>query len=621
MASKLPIALSHAKRGFAVFPVQPMAKAPPLLADWPNKATRDPAEIEVLWAAVPDANVALHCVGMIVLDIDTAKGGDTSLEVLQDLYACPATLTTRTPSGGRHLFYALPIEHPGVANTVGKLGPGIDVRSTGGYVLSPGSDTEAGRYHFEADLPIAPAPEWLLKLLGTATVRQERPAASVPDAPLPALQRAQEWLSSHAGAVEGQGGDLYTYQTACRLRDFGVSEQQAVELLVSWNTTCSPPWDVSDIRQKAHNAYRYSQEAEPGKLSVTAEDFPIVPNLSTIVPNLGTVGDTSTAPVAKTRVLRLVEFANSESRSHGYLVKGLLQRGSYAEIYGAPGEGKTFVALDLAYAVAAGKPWMDKNVHTGLALYLAYEGAGGLVNRAKALRQHYGDKDVSLYITGAAFNLRDLVGRAALGELIATLPEKPALIVFDTLAHALCGGDENSAQDVSAFNSAVQALIASTGAAVIIIHHSGKDKSKGARGSSALLAALDTEIEIDNHAITPTKQRDVELGQPIGFKLAPLVVGIDEDGDEITSCVVVPGAPPAPERQRITGNNKRCFDVLCDMAPDNAPVTTEEWREACEEFMGQGKTLVKRFWSIKEELKERGYILIDTKDKITRSLE
>jgi hypothetical protein len=299
-------------------------------------------------------------------------------------------------------------------------------------------------------------------------------------------------------------------------------------------------------------------------------------------------------------------------------VKGLLQLGGYAEVYGTPGEGKTFIVLDIAYHVAAGQVWMERNVHAGLALYLAYEGAGGLVNRAKALRQHYGDKDVPLYITGAAFNLRELEGRAALGELIATLPAKPSLIVFDTLAYALCGGDENSAKDVSAFNSAVQALIVSTGACVVIIHHSGKDKSKGARGSSALLAALDTEIQVDEHQIEATKQREMELGGAIGFKLVPLIVGIDEDGDGITSCVVMPGAPVS-DRPRISGDTKRIFDALCALSPNNEPVSVDAWREACEEFLSE-RGLSKHFWDIRGKLLDKGYVLADNKGMVTRRM-
>src|SRR5690606_17329387 len=128
--------------------------------------------------------------------------------------------------------------------------------------------------------------------------------------------------------------------------------------------------------------------------------------------------------------------------------------------------------------------------------------------------------------------------------------------------------DENSAQDVGAFNAAIAALIENTGACVMIIHHSGKNKNAGARGSSALLGAIDTELEVDENQITARKQRDVEAGEPIGFKLEPMIVGLDEDGDELTSCTVAPDEVKAgPKMGRLTGNNKRGFDVLCELRP------------------------------------------------------
>jgi hypothetical protein len=302
------------------------------------------------------------------------------------------------------------------------------------------------------------------------------------------------------------------------------------------------------------------------------------------------------------------------------LVKGLLERRSYAELFGAPGEGKTFVALDMAYHVAAGAAWMGRKVHAGTVLYLAYEGTGGLVKRAQALRQKYGHKDVPLYIAPAAFNLRDLIGRKALADLLATLPEKPVFIVIDTFARALMGGDENSAQDVGAFNSAVAALIDSTQACVMIIHHSGKNKSAGARGSSALLGAIDTELEVDNHTVTANKQRDVEACEPIGFKLVPLIVSVDEDGDDITSCVVEPAqAPPAGVNVRLGGNAKRGFEALCTLKPDNAPADPEDWKRLCEPFLGP--RVRQGFYDLKKALLKKGVIIEDGSGYITRRME
>lgn len=605
--TKVEHALSHAKRGFRVFPVRENAKAPPLLTDWPNKAASDPELIKSYWLAVPNANVAIECSGMIVIDVDVAKGGDESLAALELKYGLPDTLIARTPTGGRHIFFNHPFP---VGNTVGVLGRGLDIRSQGGYVLGAGSVVAAGTYTWDRDVPIEDAPAWLVDRLGTFTKREQPEQPNTPDAPALLLENAREWLASQLPAIEGCGGDAHTFKTVAGLRDMGVSAEQAEALLVSWNSLCSPPWTPEELGIKVRNAYNYGQNA-PGSRVALPDDFPIMPKLGTIVPKLGT-----------SAALRLSEFANSASKSPGYLVKGLLQRKTYTELFGAPGEGKTFVALDVAYHIAAGKPWMDRKVHAGLVLYLAYEGTGGLVKRAQALRQHYGATDVPLYITGAAYSLREPSGRAGLGQLLSTLPEKPVLIVIDTFARALMGGDENSAQDVGAFNSAIAALIESTGACVLIVHHSGKNKAAGARGSSALLGAIDTELEVDNMAVIAKKQRDIELTPPVGFKLVPLVVGVDEDGDELTSCVVEPGAAVSEQgpQGRLTGNQKRGFDVLCELAPDNSPVAEYVWREACLAFLGN-KSVSQRFFDMKSALRKKGFIEVGADGNITRGMK
>ena len=267
----------------------------------------------------------------------------------------------------------------------------------------------------------------------------------------------------------------------------------------------------------------------------------------------------------------------------GYVVKGILGRGSYAELFGAPGEGKTFAALSIAYAVAQGREWMGHKVNGGLVLYIPYEGGGGLVKRVQALVQRYGDAPRFRVVVNPDYNLRELSGRRALAEDMAAAlgDEKPVLIIFDTFARAMANGDENAAVDVSAFNAAVAALIEKTGTTVLLIHHSGKDRSKGARGSSALLGALDTELEATGGAIHSRKQRDWELAPPIGFNLVPVVVGEDEDHEPIVSCVIEP-AVCIHKEQPLSAQARDALKALCDLAPNNEPVGARAWQAAFE---------------------------------------
>lgn len=607
--SRLEAALALAARGFKVFPIKAGEKAPPLIAAWQHNAVSKEQYVRAWWEAHPNANIGIHCEGMLVIDVDVKKGGDASLGMLEDALGLdPLTLTTRTPTGGRHLFFALPPDHPGVANGVDTLGPGLDVRSTRGYVVAPGSEVAAGRYRFEGEAAILPAPEWLVQRAGSYTERVQAPKVDVPDAPDAAYARALTWLADHPGAVEGDGGDVHTYATACRLRDFGLSPAQALDLMVgTWNERCSPPWEFGDLEQKVTNAYSYAQEGEAGKLAVSAADFPALPAAE--VP----------APAAIGRPQTLLEMVRSKPARRPYLVKGLLNRASHAVLYGAPGEGKTFVALDMAYHVAAGRDWMGHRVRPGPALYLAFEGMGGIQDRGEALVRHYGDAEVPLYVHAADFNLREKPGRQALGALIASLPEKPALIVIDTLARALKGGDENSAQDMGAMNDAVGALIASTGACVLLIHHSGKNKANGARGSSALLGAIDTEIQVDAKCITATKQRDVEMGDPMGFRLHSIMLGIDEDGDEIMSCVVMPAAAsPEDKGGKLKGVARLAWERLSELRPDNKPISPEEWREACSEFLPKWRGAL---YQHRKRMEKLGLLVINEDGSVQRRLE
>ena len=146
--TRLAAALAYARRGWAVHPVRPGDKRP-LLKDWPHQATTDPKTIEEWWARWPAANVALACgpSRLFVVDLDVKAGaaGPASWANLAARLGLGDLLTPtgRTPSGGRHLFFAAP--DPPLGNSTGRLGPGIDTRGEGGYVLLPPSARGDGK--------------------------------------------------------------------------------------------------------------------------------------------------------------------------------------------------------------------------------------------------------------------------------------------------------------------------------------------------------------------------------------------------------------------------------------------------------------------------------------------
>jgi Bifunctional DNA primase/polymerase, N-terminal len=165
-----------------VFPVRSHAKAPPLVEAWPERATSDPDIIAGWWATWPNANIGLHCAGLLVLDVDGRKCGRAALDSLISQHCrLPPTAVSLTPNG-IHILFRCPAR---LSNSAGQLSVGLDVRSTGGYVVLPPSTRPDGGYRWaEGRTPhlhgIADAPQWLVRLL----TPPDKPQARAPAPPL-----------------------------------------------------------------------------------------------------------------------------------------------------------------------------------------------------------------------------------------------------------------------------------------------------------------------------------------------------------------------------------------------------------------------------------------------------
>lgn len=227
------------------------------------------------------------------------------------------------------------------------------------------------------------------------------------------------------------------------------------------------------------------------------------------------------------------------------LIKGVLEQKAMSVIYGESNSGKSFVALDMAFAVSKGTEWNGRKTVQGLVVYIAAEGGLGITKRFSAY-----DKARGLKGTGAKLEVitasPDLVhGKADAEALIAEIRQIEqewqtpcTMVVIDTLSRVLSGGDENSPTDMGTVVKNFGAIQTAIGCHLMVIHHSGKDKERGARGHSLLRAATDTELSIDERVLEVKKQRDIEPAQPMHFALEVVPVGTDEDGQPITSCVV-----------------------------------------------------------------------------------
>lgn len=265
--------------------------------------------------------------------------------------------------------------------------------------------------------------------------------------------------------------------------------------------------------------------------------------------------DTDTPPAyCKFEVIPAAEFASGPPPA--WIVRDVLPEAALCVIYGESASGKSFFVLDLVAAVARGEQWQGRKVKQGSVVYVAAEGAGGFRKRLTAFAQHTGKNLANLPI-GVIDAAPNLLGDddKALAQAVAAAGGA-SVIVVDTLAQSTPGGNENSSEDMGKAANRCKRLHEATGALVVLVHHSGKDASKGARGWSGLRAAVDAEIEItrdgERRQARITKQKDGEDAAAFPFCLRVLEVGHDADGFPVTSCVVdfedvpAPGGPAKP---------------------------------------------------------------------------
>ncbi len=226
-------------------------------------------------------------------------------------------------------------------------------------------------------------------------------------------------------------------------------------------------------------------------------------------------------------------------------IKGIFPKTGIAAIFGPSGSGKTFVKLSMAAAIGAGLDWFGYHTKAGPVVCVELEGEGGLRNRIAAYRTAHGSDSLNgvRFVTGT-MDLRTADVEGLIEAIKAAGMESPTIFI-DTLNRAAPGADENSSSDMGLVIASVKRLQAATDGLVVLVHHTGKDATKGMRGHSSLFAALDTAIEVtrngdDMRAWKLAKSKDGEDGKSHGFNLRVIGLGEDADGDPITSCVIEP---------------------------------------------------------------------------------
>lgn len=255
-----------------------------------------------------------------------------------------------------------------------------------------------------------------------------------------------------------------------------------------------------------------------------------------------------------------------------FLASDWLVQGTLSCLYGPSGIGKSFVSLDLVFSVASGMEWLG-SIPTvqGPVVYVAAEGVGGLKERMHAWRARHPDVDIShVRFLTVAVNLLEVDQVKELIEAIRSQFEQPLLVVFDTLARSMAGGDENSTKDMNTVVSAADLVRITFQCHVQIVHHTGKAGDLE-RGSSALRGAVDTSIYLSREDSSITmicqKQKDAVEPDSLGMKLTPI--------DGTSSCVL----DLFDATGQFTEPARRLLRILADHFPLNEGAPTTMWFE------------------------------------------
>jgi hypothetical protein len=539
----LDAALAWAARGFRVFPIRAGTKDQPLFAGWNEHASSDPLQIAEWWSdpfglTVPDHNIGCLTTGMVVVDADPKRDGLASAFAELDLGL--DTLIVRTPSGGLHFYY----RGPDSANSVGKVAAGVDIRSHNGYTLAPGSLRPDGAYVLEVDAALAQVPPRVLARLRPPESRQEASPASIELDRPDAIALVEQMLARQDPAIEGMGGDAHTYETACKCRDLGVSDEVAWALMAElWNPRCIPPWDLDELRVKVRNAFDYAT-GQPGGRH---------PDMVLSGVNLPTI-ETPPAPA--------VRFGNAKDQvdipKRDWRIGRLLLRKLITMLIAPGGVSKSTIALIIAAHKALGRDFAGLPTKPGkTVIYNSEDDLDEQSRRLNAICVHYGfdfntvrsqiyliDREmIGLKLTE---NNPPVLNGAHVNFLIEACSDPECdLLVLDPLVSLLSASeDDNMAMD---YVMDVAKIIArEANVALMLVHHAKKPQGQAVqagdvmsgRGASstgwaariALTLATASEQDCDERNIPKTdrfmyvRMDDAKMnnaliaGQPIWFR-------------------------------------------------------------------------------------------------------
>lgn len=437
-------------------------------------ATVDKATIRRWWRSWPTANVGLltgERSGLVVLDVDPRHGGDEALRQLESQYGkFPATVKALSGGGGHHVVFA----HPGkpVKNTVGALGPGLDLKGDGGYIVAPPSLHISGRrYQWEVSshpdkVSLAPLPAWLLELIERAAHGGGNGQGGA---------EVQDWLGRLQGVHEGQRHD-FAVRIAGHYLGIGWKPEEVETLLLGFASQCSPPHDPDDIRRIVRD--------------LAAKDAAKAEVRDSFLSLKGELGkETNFRPI------KAADLLANRPETIPWVWEPFLPEGGLVLLAAFMKVGKSAFAHAMAVAVAQGIPFLDFPTKQGGVLILAVEEHPRDVERRLRRFGMRSEDSIHVHVGPLDHSPKTL---NTIRQFI--LDNGISLVVLDTLARYWGIRDENDNAQVREWVSPLLDLARETGAVVLLVHHERKtagEDGRGIRGGSALFGLVDQALILD----------------------------------------------------------------------------------------------------------------------------
>lgn len=420
----------------------------------------------------------------------------------------------------------------------GRKRDGVEVYSQERFIICTG-DTVSAK-------PIAARPD----LLSTLVAEMQEPAPA-PDVELDGELVPDFGLATRAALGDGELGRLFNGDWEGRYPSQSEADLALVKLLLPLTESREECWGTFRMSalDKRDKAKRWDYAGR-----TLAQAAQHLGNDAAQAAHGKAIADSLFWRNPSTHHFRLLSDADLQNLPRQrWLVKRVIPEGGVGTMFGQSGTFKSFLALDLMAHVANGWQWFGHRVKAAPAVYVPFEGRGGIPKRVKAWklardRQH--DVPMNMQFITDPMNLRNQADRDKLVRTLVDHGWAGGLLCIDTLAQAGVGIDENSSEGMGEMIAIFQELQHRLGGTVLVVHHSGKVESAGMRGWSGLRAALDFSIKCQkeegkgaskfNAQFVLDKVKDDEDGKTFGFSMLRVHLGHDEDGEEETSMTVIP---------------------------------------------------------------------------------